>query len=95
MDYSEPEYTLTFKFSSGKQSVLKVGRVRTYDQGYYLRMNDDPALLVGDRAWDTILGKEADAFRLMRPQIPETVIETVHLHSLQKERQNGQFRGQP
>ena len=79
-----PEYTFKFRFADGKTQALKIGRVRTYDDGYYLRRNDEPALLVGYSGWDTVLEKKADDFRFMKPELPSGDLHFVKIRSLQQ-----------
>ena len=82
----DPEYTIDIQFKDGKHQTIKVGRVRTYDDGYYLRRNNEPDLLVGDRGWDNILEKTANDFRFMKPEIPEPDIQFLTIHSLRKDK---------
>ncbi len=79
-----PEYTFKFHFADGKTQSLKIGRVRTYDDGYYLRRDDEPALLVGYRGWDTILQKRADDFRFMKPELSGANLHFVKIRSFFK-----------
>ncbi len=80
----DPEETIVLHFRDGKTQTLKVGRVRTYDDGYYLRRNNEPDLLVGDRGWDGILSKTVEDFRYKKPEIPPADIQTLTIRSLRK-----------
>lgn len=55
MGLDKPAYTITLYLDNGGQNVLYVGNLTPTGSGYYARVDDDPAVVVGKIDMDAIL----------------------------------------
>lgn len=52
----DPEYTLSFQFTSGVERNIEVGVLTPTESGYYVRGEDNEILIVSNSALDSLLG---------------------------------------
>lgn len=52
----DPEYTLTFEFTSGVERLLEIGVLTPTERGYYARGEGDEILIVSTVSVDSLLG---------------------------------------
>jgi hypothetical protein len=58
-----PEAIISFTSKQGKEYKVELGRVRTFDDGFYLRRNNEDSLLAGDREWASDVHRVNTDFR--------------------------------
>lgn len=51
-----PEYTMTFQFTSGVERIVSIGVVTPTESGYYARTEESEILIVSKSAVDSLLG---------------------------------------
>lgn len=59
---SDPDVTLTIK-EKGQTRILRIGTVRAYDEGYYLKINDEKKLLLSGSSLSPYVSKSANDLR--------------------------------
>ena len=59
----QPLSTLTMNKSDGTLVKIEVGSKRSYDDGYYVRLNSENKLYLGSKTWASFLSKTANDLR--------------------------------
>ncbi len=70
---ADADPTITVKVKTGAATTLRVGRIKTYDNGYYLRKNDENKLLTATAAVDGIVNENLNSLRLKKLDLPSSV----------------------
>lgn len=82
----KPVNEIFFKYKNGKEDKIAVGRIRSFDQGFYLRLNDGKNFLVAPRSFDSFVAKSAKDLRSRKFQMPDAAWGKIQLISKKKDR---------
>src|SRR5262249_5737473 len=78
---THPDETITLTDGKGQTNVIKIGRVRTYDKGFYLRRGDEPKLIVAATTMSTIYNNAVDSLRNKKLGLPTSNLLSVNVNS--------------
>jgi len=86
-----PLATISMTVSTAKEPItLRFGRVRTYDDGYYIKKNEDANLYVGADSLSMYIDKSPQDFRSKKIQFPPGEILDFKIQS-QNTKKSGQY----
>lgn len=79
--FSRPAGEFIFTLANGAAHKVSLGSVRTYDQGFYIRKDEDPVIYVSDSSWSELTRKKADDFRSKKIKFTEGELQRLKLIS--------------
>lgn len=77
----QPLGVFSFQLSDGPEHRLSVGRVRSYDQGFYLKKENEPHLYVAGRALESLINKAVNEYRSRSIIFPEGDVAQLRIRS--------------